>query len=47
MVVIGRSIASSSVGIEVPVLSGGLFAVTKHWWHEGGEYDHGMGMSAA
>jgi glycosyltransferase involved in cell wall biosynthesis len=29
---------------EVPVLSGGLFAVTKHWWHEGGEYDHGMGM---
>merc|ERR1719217_299865 len=29
---------------EVPVLSGGLFAVTKKWWHEGGEYDHGMGM---
>lgn len=29
---------------DVPCLSGGLFAVTKKWWWEGGSYDDGMWM---
>ncbi|CAJ1368743.1 unnamed protein product [Effrenium voratum] len=28
----------------VPCMSGGLFGITKRWWHESGEYDYGMNM---
>mmetsp|Transcript_64288 Transcript_64288/g.151010 ORF Transcript_64288/g.151010 Transcript_64288/m.151010 type:complete len:533 (-) Transcript_64288:12-1610(-) len=28
----------------VPCMSGGLFGITKQWWHESGEYDNGMNM---
>ncbi|CAE7763252.1 GALNT11 [Symbiodinium sp. KB8] len=28
----------------VPCMSGGLFGITKQWWHESGEYDYGMNM---
>lgn len=31
----------------VPCMSGGLFAITKRWWHESGEYDYGMNMWGA
>jgi len=31
----------------VPCMSGGLFAITKSWWHESGEYDYGMNMWGA
>ncbi|CAE8609452.1 unnamed protein product [Polarella glacialis] len=26
----------------VPCMSGGLFGITRQWWHESGEYDYGM-----
>lgn len=28
----------------VPCMSGGLFGITREWWHESGEYDYGMKM---
>merc|ERR1711920_172263 len=28
----------------VPCMSGGLFGITRKWWHESGEYDYGMAM---
>lgn len=28
----------------VPCMSGGLFGITRKWWHESGEYDYGMMM---
>ena len=28
----------------VPIMSGGLLAITRRWWHEGGEYDTEMLM---
>lgn len=28
----------------VPCMSGGLFGITRRWWHESGEYDYGMNM---
>eukprot|EP00930_Biecheleria_cincta_P053893 TRINITY_DN396_c0_g1_i4.p1 TRINITY_DN396_c0_g1~~TRINITY_DN396_c0_g1_i4.p1 ORF type:complete len:511 (+),score=65.55 TRINITY_DN396_c0_g1_i4:22-1533(+) len=31
----------------VPCMSGGLFAITRAWWHESGEYDYGMNMWGA
>lgn len=31
----------------VPCMSGGLFAISKRWWHESGEYDYGMNMWGA
>eukprot|EP00913_Durusdinium_trenchii_P030825 g28870.t1 len=31
----------------VPCMSGGLFAISKKWWHESGEYDYGMNMWGA
>eukprot|EP00747_Dinoflagellata_sp_TGD_P101059 gnl/TRDRNA2_/TRDRNA2_168229_c1_seq2.p1 gnl/TRDRNA2_/TRDRNA2_168229_c1~~gnl/TRDRNA2_/TRDRNA2_168229_c1_seq2.p1 ORF type:complete len:583 (+),score=107.53 gnl/TRDRNA2_/TRDRNA2_168229_c1_seq2:158-1750(+) len=31
----------------VPCMSGGLFAITKDWWHESGEYDYEMKMWGA
>eukprot|EP00913_Durusdinium_trenchii_P011060 g10383.t1 len=31
----------------VPCMSGGLFGITKRWWHESGEYDYGMNMWGA
>uniref|UniRef100_A0A7S4V3U9 Ricin B lectin domain-containing protein n=1 Tax=Alexandrium monilatum TaxID=311494 RepID=A0A7S4V3U9_9DINO len=31
----------------VPCMSGGLFGITRRWWHESGEYDYGMSMWGA
>lgn len=31
----------------VPCMSGGLFAITRKWWHESGEYDYGMNVWGA
>mmetsp|Transcript_33504 Transcript_33504/g.77875 ORF Transcript_33504/g.77875 Transcript_33504/m.77875 type:complete len:544 (-) Transcript_33504:168-1799(-) len=31
----------------VPCMSGGLFGITRQWWHESGEYDYGMSMWGA
>lgn len=31
----------------VPCMSGGLFAITRQWWHESGEYDYAMNMWGA
>lgn len=31
----------------VPCMSGGLFGITRQWWHESGEYDYGMNMWGA
>merc|ERR1719316_1870926 len=31
----------------VPCMSGGLFAITREWWHESGEYDYNMRMWGA
>jgi len=31
----------------VPCMSGGLFGITRQWWHESGEYDYGMRMWGA
>ncbi|CAK0836379.1 unnamed protein product [Prorocentrum cordatum] len=31
----------------VPCMSGGLFGITRDWWHESGEYDYGMMMWGA
>jgi glycosyltransferase involved in cell wall biosynthesis len=31
----------------VPCMSGGLFAITREWWHESGEYDYQMMMWGA
>eukprot|EP00971_Amphidinium_carterae_P167528 3319448-Amphidinium_carterae.2 len=31
----------------VPLMSGGLFAITRKWWHESGEYDYDMAMWGA
>lgn len=31
----------------VPCMSGGLFAITRQWWHESGEYDYQMRMWGA
>lgn len=31
----------------VPCMSGGLFGITRSWWHESGEYDYGMSMWGA
>jgi len=27
---------------EVPIMVGGIYAITRQWWHESGEYDYGM-----
>jgi len=31
----------------VPCMSGGLFGISRAWWHESGEYDYGMQMWGA
>merc|ERR1719327_2442981 len=31
----------------VPCMSGGLFAISRKWWHESGEYDYQMMMWGA
>merc|ERR1719204_1623761 len=31
----------------VPCMSGGLFGITRRWWHESGEYDFGMNQWGA